>query len=111
MFISFKVVSNNEIKFKSHLIVSVGEGQGLQETISWGSGMLILRECTGCFFLGVVTATGGGGATASSINDWNWILMFVLGNRKMHLVKKYNINYLTAYKWFYIDAICKALIT
>lgn len=56
-------------KTQGHLIVSVGEGQGLLPTNSCGSG--IVREGRGGFFFGVVMATIGTGATTSSIKDWN----------------------------------------
>ena len=52
----------------AHLMVPVGDGQGLAAA-SWGSGMLIFSGGSGGFFLGVATATGWGGATASSIKD------------------------------------------
>ena len=72
--------------------------------------MLILRGGRGGFFLGLATVTGGGagGATedCSSIRDWNWILILVLGNLRTHLkdkvillLKKYKTQLLTSCSW------------
>jgi len=71
----------------SHLIVPVGDGNGLLKFTS-GSGILILRGGSGSLDLageGWRTVTGG---SASSTNDWNTNLMLVLGKRNVHLAIK-----------------------
>lgn len=63
-------------------MVPVGEGNGEPKLASC-SGMLILR---GCIFLLGGDGTLAGGGSKSSTRDWNWILMFVLGNLSVHLL-------------------------
>lgn len=67
-------------------MVPVGEGNGEPNVVSW-SGMLILR---GWIFLLGGDGTRAGGGSRSSTRDWNWILMFVLGNLSVHLLGRGN---------------------
>lgn len=76
----------NSTKCYTYLIVPVGEGNGDPKLVSW-SGMLIL---SGCILRLGGDGTLAGGGSKSSTSDWNWILMFVLGKRSVHLQRKQN---------------------
>lgn len=68
-------------KYK-HLIVPVGDGIGLEKFPSF-SGILMRNGAIG--LQGDSGTREWEGGLFSSINDWNIILMAVLGNLKTHL--------------------------